>query len=174
MDLFKFYSAESTADLEIRGAWSSRPLERGWGVVSKKTFFRPFGPQFCLKIRGTVPTGPSSCSATVYPLPCSQSLFLSLYCRVSCFRKVSNFSLDHSYLFRILVLLLLYPSFCFLIQKSIRMQGKKIFSQCFNIVRQIVGWPVIPSSWVLLESVNWIYRLYGTGNCWQRLSGVCF
>ena len=30
-------------DLEIRG--------RGAGVASKKSFFRPFGPQFGLKIR---------------------------------------------------------------------------------------------------------------------------
>ena len=44
-------------DLELRGAGrggarSSRPLDKGeMGPVSKK-FFRPFGPQFGLKIRG--------------------------------------------------------------------------------------------------------------------------
>ena len=39
--------------------------EIGGGVVSKKFFFRPFGRQFGLKIRGTpAPPGPSPGSAT--------------------------------------------------------------------------------------------------------------
>ena len=41
-------------DLGIRGGgggWSSRPLDEGGGGLQKQ-FFRPFGPQFGLKIRG--------------------------------------------------------------------------------------------------------------------------
>ena len=42
-------------DLEIKGGggggWSSRPLDKEGGAVSKK-IFRPFGPPFGLKIRG--------------------------------------------------------------------------------------------------------------------------
>ena len=37
-------------DFEIRGARSSRPLDKVGAPVSKKTFFRPFVPQFGLKI----------------------------------------------------------------------------------------------------------------------------
>ena len=39
-------------DLEIRGARSSRPLDKGGGGRSPKENFRPFGPQFGLKMRG--------------------------------------------------------------------------------------------------------------------------
>ena len=48
------YSTLPAPGLEIRGVGgggSSRPLERGRGPVSKKIFFRPFGPQSALKIR---------------------------------------------------------------------------------------------------------------------------
>ena len=44
-------------DLEIRGGGggrSSRPLGKGGGALQK--FFRPFGPQFGLKIRGGTKT----------------------------------------------------------------------------------------------------------------------
>ena len=47
-------------DPEIKGGRSSRPLNKGGGVVWKKFFF---GPQFCPKIRGE--PGPSPGSATV-------------------------------------------------------------------------------------------------------------
>ena len=65
-------SAVPDPDLGIKGAWSSRPLDSG-GERSPKNVFRPFGPQFGLKIRGRVPR----------PLPwirhCSASrAFLSL------------------------------------------------------------------------------------------------
>ena len=47
-------------DLEIRGGWSSRPLDKGGAQSPKKiTLFHPFGLQFGLKIRG----GPSPGSA---------------------------------------------------------------------------------------------------------------
>ena len=47
-------------DLQIRGGvgwgggggWSSRPLDKGGGAGLQKKFFRPFGSQFGLKIRG--------------------------------------------------------------------------------------------------------------------------
>ena len=56
-------------DLKIRGgrgAWSSRPFDKRGGAASKKNFFRPFGLQFGLKIRGGCPPpGPSLGSATV-------------------------------------------------------------------------------------------------------------
>ena len=45
-------------DLEIKGGQSSRTVNKERGAVSK-IFFRPFGPQFSLKIRGTGPPGPS-------------------------------------------------------------------------------------------------------------------
>ena len=51
-------------DLQIRwggGGGSSRPWDKGRGV--SKIFFRLFGPQFGLKIRGAGP-GPSPESAT--------------------------------------------------------------------------------------------------------------
>ena len=39
--------------LEIRGGRSSRPLHKGGGAAGlQKNIFRPFGPQFGLKIRG--------------------------------------------------------------------------------------------------------------------------
>ena len=42
-----------------RGARSSRPFDKGGGAASKKDFFRPFGLQFGLKIRGGAgPPGP--------------------------------------------------------------------------------------------------------------------
>ena len=48
-------------DLEIRGGWSSRPLDKGGAQSPKKiTLFHPFGQQFGLKIRG----GPSPGSVT--------------------------------------------------------------------------------------------------------------
>ena len=37
------------------GARSSRPWDKGGGGGSQKNFFRPFGPQFSLKIRGPSP-----------------------------------------------------------------------------------------------------------------------
>ena len=50
-------------DLQIRGARSSRPWDKGCGL--QKDFFRPFGPQFGLKIRGgPSPPGTSPRSAT--------------------------------------------------------------------------------------------------------------
>ena len=39
-------------DLEIRGTRSSRPLDKGGGGGVSKKIFRPFGPQFGLKISG--------------------------------------------------------------------------------------------------------------------------
>ena len=48
-------------DPEIRGGRSSRPLDKGGGGWSGKTFF--FGPQFCPIIIGE--PGPSPGSATV-------------------------------------------------------------------------------------------------------------
>ena len=59
-------------DLEIRGGgWSSRPLDKGEGPVSKKTFFRPFGPQVGLKIRwgggGPGPRTPPLDPPLIYP-----------------------------------------------------------------------------------------------------------
>ena len=50
-------SAVSDPDLEIKGAWSSRPFDSG-GERSPKNFFRLFGPQFGLKIRGRVSRAP--------------------------------------------------------------------------------------------------------------------
>ena len=50
-------SAVPDPDFEIKGAWSSRPLDSG-GERSPKKFFRLFGPQFGLKIRGRVPRAP--------------------------------------------------------------------------------------------------------------------
>ena len=79
--------------------------------------------------------GPSPGSAAVYPR----------YCRISCFRKVSNISLDHSYLFGIFGILVIIPLFTFSNPEEHTHAGKKIFSS-FNIVRQIIGCPVIPSS----------------------------
>ena len=57
--------SEPDPDLEIRGGGrSSRPLDKrrggGGGGDRQKKFFRPFGPQFGLKIKG----GPSPGSAT--------------------------------------------------------------------------------------------------------------
>jgi len=47
-------------DLEVRNGRSFRPLDKGRGVGgrSPKKFFRPLGPQFGLKIRGTPPLDP--------------------------------------------------------------------------------------------------------------------
>ena len=49
-------------DLQIRGARSSRPLDKEGG--GPKNFFRPFGHQFGVEIRGAGPPGPSPGSAT--------------------------------------------------------------------------------------------------------------
>ena len=65
------------------GARSSRPSERGWGVVG-----------------GLQPRAPP-----LAPPP--------RYCRISCFRKVSNISLDHSYLFRIFGIIVIIPLLLF-------------------------------------------------------------
>ena len=60
-------------DLEIRGGgWSPRPLDKGEGPVSKKNFFRPFGPQVGLKIRwggggGPGPRTPPLDPPLIYP-----------------------------------------------------------------------------------------------------------
>ena len=61
------YSTLPGPALEIRGeGWSYRPLEKGRGPVSKKVFFRPFGPQSGLKIRcPPPPRGRSPGPATV-------------------------------------------------------------------------------------------------------------
>ena len=57
------YCVVADADLQIRGAWSSRPWDKWEGGL--KNIFRAFGPQFGLKIRGgPVPLGPSPRSAT--------------------------------------------------------------------------------------------------------------
>ena len=51
-------------DLQIRGGGqSSRPWDKGGGGL-QKDFFRPFGPQFGLKIRGAGPPGTSPRSTT--------------------------------------------------------------------------------------------------------------
>ena len=53
-------------DLQIRGAPGHPDREISWGGGrSQKNFFRPFEPQFGLKIRGAAPPGPSPGSATV-------------------------------------------------------------------------------------------------------------
>ena len=50
-------------DLEIREARSFRPLDKGGGGGGggglQKNFFRPFKPQFGLKIRAGGPSAPS-------------------------------------------------------------------------------------------------------------------
>ena len=57
-------------DLEIRevwgggGGWSSKPGDNRGAPRGPKFFFRPFGPQFGLKIKGGAPPGPSPGSAT--------------------------------------------------------------------------------------------------------------
>ena len=55
---------------------SSRPWDKGGGggagAVTPKKFFRPFKPQFGLKIRGGGPPGPSPKSATAQRLPWGQ------------------------------------------------------------------------------------------------------
>ena len=52
-------------DLEIRGGGDSHPEPLIRGGSPKKIFFRPFGPQFGLKIGGDQgPLGPSPGSAT--------------------------------------------------------------------------------------------------------------
>ena len=45
-------------DLKIRGSGHPDPLIRGEGIGLQKNFFRPFGPQFGLKIRGATPQAP--------------------------------------------------------------------------------------------------------------------
>ena len=53
------------SDLQIRGEEDSHPDPEKRGDRSLRTFFRPFGPQFGLKIRGVAePQGPSPGSAT--------------------------------------------------------------------------------------------------------------
>ena len=66
-------SAVLDLDLEVRGDPSSRSLDGGrWGGGGPpKNFFRPFGPQFGLKIGGGGqggPPGPFPGSATVQSL----------------------------------------------------------------------------------------------------------
>ena len=56
----------------------SRPLEKGGGVL-QKSFFRPLGPLFCLKIGGGGrPPGPSPGSATEVELGHSLILYRKL------------------------------------------------------------------------------------------------
>ena len=54
-------------DLQIRGARSSRPSDKGeWGEGGlKNVFFRPFGPQFGLKVRRGGSTGSVTAIAKV-------------------------------------------------------------------------------------------------------------
>ena len=63
------YSSVADPDLQIRERWGggggSHPDTEKRGVVSKD-IFRPFGPQFALKIRGGAgPPDPSPGSATI-------------------------------------------------------------------------------------------------------------
>ena len=56
-------------DLEIRrGAWSSRPLDKGGGGGLPKKIFWPFGPQFDLKISAGGGEGGEAGSATTHLL----------------------------------------------------------------------------------------------------------
>ena len=62
------FSAESRpCDGGGGGGCLGRPLDK-WGARSTKNFFRPFGPQFGLKVRGADPRplGPSPGSATAF------------------------------------------------------------------------------------------------------------
>ena len=64
-------------DLEIRGARSSRPKDKGEGAVSPPNVFVPSGPQFGRKIRGAGSPGPSPESATVLTcLDCVNSVYI--------------------------------------------------------------------------------------------------
>ena len=63
--LFESYKSVPDPDLVIRGeGWSSRPLYKR-GVRSPKNFFRPFGPQFALKIRAARPPGSATANSVL-------------------------------------------------------------------------------------------------------------
>ena len=53
------------SDLKIRGLGGGGSHPEGGGPVTQKNFFRPFGPQFGLKLRGAPPLDPPLQS---YPL----------------------------------------------------------------------------------------------------------
>ena len=60
------------------GGWSSRKWDEGGGRRSLKNFFRPFGPQFGLKIRGA--PGPRAPPLDLPLIPTNRTLNLAIRC----------------------------------------------------------------------------------------------
>ena len=93
MDETRQYQSGSKP-LDKKWGRSSKPWDKGGGGRSQKNLFRPFGPQFGLKISGGGSPGPSPRSVSEQYFPVV--LFIMLYKVVLTFAWACGWKCDHS------------------------------------------------------------------------------